>query len=83
MLGKATETDLRDKFFTNVSIDWNLKMRQKNQDVSKYFLPHWTATDAEQLLDLNAADGPTGGCTDSGIVQEQNWISEEVEDEWF
>ncbi|KAK6510538.1 hypothetical protein TWF506_009643 [Arthrobotrys conoides] len=53
MLGKAVETDLRDKFIMNVGVDWGLGTRQENQDVSKYFLPRWTATDAHQLLRLD------------------------------
>ncbi|KAK6529399.1 hypothetical protein TWF281_008575 [Arthrobotrys megalospora] len=83
MLGKAVETDLRDKLITSVGIDWDLGMRQENQDVSKYFLPNWAATDAEQLLRLDPEGGATGDCTDSGILQGQVYGSvEDTEGEW-
>ncbi|RVD83165.1 uncharacterized protein DFL_007564 [Arthrobotrys flagrans] len=71
MLGEAVGTDLRDKFITNVSIDWRLGARRENQDVSKYFLPHWTATDAQQLLRLDAEVGTMDDQEGSGITRGQ------------
>ncbi|KAF3216947.1 hypothetical protein TWF192_000850 [Orbilia oligospora] len=72
MLGKAVATDLRDKFITAVSIEWGLGARQENQDVSKYFLPRWTATDAQQLLRLDADMFRKEDQVKSGINQGQD-----------
>ncbi|KAK6335119.1 hypothetical protein TWF718_010557 [Orbilia javanica] len=72
MLGKTVERDLRDRFITNVGIDWGIEARQEKQDVSKYFLPRWAATDAQQLLGLCEDTAPMMDQIDgSEIIQEE------------
>ncbi|KAK6511730.1 hypothetical protein TWF481_000636 [Arthrobotrys musiformis] len=57
MLGGGWGEDLRERFATNVCLDWGIEARMGGQDVSKFFLPKWTAADAEELLSLNGRDG--------------------------
>ncbi|KAJ6259619.1 hypothetical protein Dda_5257 [Drechslerella dactyloides] len=52
VLGGTFENSIKERFIENAEVDWLLDQRQQNQNVSKYFLPSWSASDAETLLGL-------------------------------
>ncbi|KAF3919468.1 hypothetical protein ABW21_db0206532 [Orbilia brochopaga] len=54
LVGASAEGDLKARFMENAGIDWLLDHRHHNQNVSKYFLPLWSAADAERLLGLES-----------------------------